>query len=246
MPVTIKADEEENEAPLQLDESCQDSGQASTARKQQTTAEGTEITAGGTGSAIDMPVIIIADVEENRSNLQLDEAGQDSGLTAIANKQLTTEGGTEVTADVTDPDTDMATSADVHVEWNRAPLQLDEARQDNGRTATANKQLTTAGGTEVTAEGTDPNTDTPVSTSADVHVEENCASLQMDEARQDNGRTATVVSSKWGDGKQNRHCRQRGDSRLWGWRDTSGSDGAANIPMKTLVDVEGNKTEDIR
>ncbi|XP_066263365.1 autotransporter adhesin BpaC-like [Branchiostoma lanceolatum] len=248
MAVTIIADVEENRAPL--DEALQDSGQTATASKQQTTTGGTEVTADGTGTATDMPVVIKADVEENEAPLQLGESHQDSGQTATARKQLTTSDGTEVTAGGTGTATDTPVIIKADVEENGAPLQLDEARQDSGQTGNANKQLTTAGGTEVTAEGTDPDADTPVSTSADVHVEENCASLQMDEARQDNARTATVGSQQTtvgGTGVMPDETDTAGNVKTLACEvgeTTSGSDAGADIPMKTLVDVETNKAED--
>ncbi|CAH1248742.1 ADGRL1 [Branchiostoma lanceolatum] len=250
MALTILADVEENRAPL--DEALQDSGQTATASKQQTTADGIEVTADGTGTATDMPMIIKADVEENEAALQLGESHQDSGQTATAHKQMTTADGFKVTAGGTGSATDMPVTRKADVEDNRAPIKLDEARQDSGQTGNANKQLTTAGGTEVTAEGTDPNTDTAVSTSADVRVDENCAPLQLDEARQDNGRTATVGSLQTTAGGTEEMADEtdtagnaqnvpRGVGET-----TSGPDAAADIHMKTFVDVEENKTEDSR
>ncbi|XP_078671127.1 uncharacterized protein LOC144911180 isoform X2 [Branchiostoma floridae x Branchiostoma belcheri] len=86
-----------------LAEAHQDNGQTTTTTHiRQTTGGKTEVTAGGTGSAIEIPMTIMADVEEDRARHRPRKPRQKKGRNAPAGNKPTTEGGTEAKSDETD------------------------------------------------------------------------------------------------------------------------------------------------
>ncbi|XP_066284166.1 uncharacterized protein [Branchiostoma lanceolatum] len=83
-------------ARFALAEPHQNNGATATANKRQSTTGGTEATAGGT--ATDIPMSTLADVEENRARLHLAEVHQDNEETATPSNRRTTTAGTEAMA----------------------------------------------------------------------------------------------------------------------------------------------------
>ncbi|KAI8513725.1 hypothetical protein Bbelb_080490 [Branchiostoma belcheri] len=86
-----------------LAEAHQDNGQTTTTTHiRQTTGGKTEVTAGGTGSAIEIPMTIMADEEEDRARHRPRKPRQKKGRNAPAGNKPTTVGGTEAKSDETD------------------------------------------------------------------------------------------------------------------------------------------------
>eukprot|EP00058_Branchiostoma_floridae_P007251 XP_002592739.1 hypothetical protein BRAFLDRAFT_67179 [Branchiostoma floridae] len=156
---------------------------------------GTEATAGGTGSAEEIPMTTFAvvEVEENKEHLRREEPRQNSGQTATDSELQATARETEATTSDTGSAGEifMRTFAVVDVEESKERLRLEEPRQNSGQTATDSKQQTTEGETEPTAGGTDSAEEIPITNFAVVDVEENKKRLRLGEPRQNSGQSAT-------------------------------------------------------
>ncbi|XP_019636274.1 PREDICTED: uncharacterized protein LOC109478904 [Branchiostoma belcheri] len=102
-----------------LAEAHQDNGQTTTTTMGRTTRGKKGVTAGATGSAIEIPMTTFAVVEDNRAHGQLGEANQDSTRTASASNPQTTADETKATAGGTDSATDMPMTTFADVKENR-------------------------------------------------------------------------------------------------------------------------------
>ncbi|XP_078578191.1 uncharacterized protein LOC144863105 [Branchiostoma floridae x Branchiostoma japonicum] len=156
---------------------------------------GTEATAGGTGSAEEIPMTTFAvvEVDENKEHLCGEELRQNIGQTATDSKQQATEGKTEPTAGGTDSaeEISMTTFAVVDVDENKEHLRREELRQNSGQTTTDSKQQVTDEAKEPTAGGTDSAEEISKTTFLVVDVEESKGHLRLEEPRQNSGQTAT-------------------------------------------------------
>ncbi|XP_019634562.1 PREDICTED: uncharacterized protein LOC109477664 [Branchiostoma belcheri] len=85
-----------------LAEAHQDNGQTTTTHIRQTTGRTTEATAGGTGSAVEIPMTIMTDVEEDRARHRPRKPRQNKGRNALPSNKPSTAGGTEAKLDETD------------------------------------------------------------------------------------------------------------------------------------------------
>ncbi|KAI8496471.1 hypothetical protein Bbelb_257700 [Branchiostoma belcheri] len=102
-----------------LAEAHQDNGQTTTTTMGRTTGGKKGVTAGATGSAIEIPMTTFAVVEDNEAHGQLGEANQDSTRTASASNPQTTADETKATAGGTDSATDMPMTTFADVKENR-------------------------------------------------------------------------------------------------------------------------------
>ncbi|CAH1259129.1 ADGRL2 [Branchiostoma lanceolatum] len=194
-----------------LGEPHQNNEATATANNRRAMAGGTEATAGGTASDIEMSTL--ADVE-NRARLHLAEVHHGNGAATTTNNQRAMAGGTEATTGGTATDIEMSTLANVE---NRARLHLIENHEVNEEAATTSDRQTNAYGTEATTDGTA--SDIEMSTLADV---ENRARLHPAEVHQDNEEAATA---------NNRRA-------MAGGTEATAGGTATDIEMSTLADVE--------
>ncbi|CAH1264625.1 HGF [Branchiostoma lanceolatum] len=212
-----------------LGEPHHNNGATATSSNRRAAAGGTEATAGGT--ATDIPMATLADVEENRARLPLAEVIQHNGENSTASNGLNTADGAEALAGGIGSAAEIPMSTSAHLEENRARLRLVEAHQDDEKAAPASNQQDTVDGVEATPGGTGSAADMPTTTLADMEeldtdVEENGAQLHLAEVHQHNDENATAYSQQ---------------ATAGGTEATAGG-AATDIPMATLTDVEENRT----
>ncbi|XP_035669136.1 uncharacterized protein LOC118411173 [Branchiostoma floridae] len=230
MPMTTLTDVDKR-AHRQQTKVLQGNEQTSLASHLANDMGGTEATAGGTGSAEEIPMTTFAvvEVEENKEHLRRgEEPRQNSERTATDSKQQVTEGETEPTAGGTDSAEEISKTsfAVVDVEKNNERPHLVELRQNSGQTTTESKQQATEGETKRTTGDNGSAEEISKTTFAVVDVDENKEHLRLEEPRQNSGQTIT-------DSKQ--------QATEGGTKGTPGDTGSAEeISMTTfaVVDVE--------